>query len=65
MPDLTITLSAQQAARLRDAFATQENQTPNMGDLKAEVVKYLRAKVRQYERRVAEQAIQDTTFDPT
>lgn len=65
MPDITISLTAQQANRMRDAFATQENPTPNLADIKQEAVRFLRARVRQYERRIAEQAIQDTPFDPT
>ena len=65
MPDITISLTAQQANRMRDAFATQENPTPNLADVKQEAVRFLRARVRQYERRIAEKAIQDTPFDPT
>lgn len=65
MPDITISLTAQQANRMRDAFATEENPTPNLSDIKQEAVRFLRARVRQYERRVAEAAIQDTPFDPT
>ena len=64
MPDLTITLTAQQANRMRDAFATEENPTPNLADIKREAVRFLRARVRQYERRIAEAAIVDTPFDP-
>lgn len=65
MPDITITLTVQQANRMRDAFATEENPTPNLADIKQEAVRFLKARVRQHERRVAEQAIQDTPFDPT
>lgn len=65
MPDITITLTVQQANRIRDAFATEENPTPNLADIKQEAVRFLKARVRQHERRVAEQAIQDTPFDPT
>ena len=64
MPDLTITLTVQQANRMRDAFATEENPTPNLADIKREAVRFLRARVRQYERRIAEAAIVDTPFDP-
>ena len=64
MPDLTITLTAQQANRMRDAFATEENPTPNLADIKQEAVRFLRTRVRQYERRIAEAAIVDTPFDP-
>ena len=64
MPDITISLTAQQANRMRDAFATQENPTPNLADVKQEAVRFLRARVRQYERRIAEAAIVDTPFDP-
>ena len=65
MPDITITLTAQQASRMRDAFASEENPTPNLADIKQELNRFLKAKVRQHERRIAEQAIQDTPFDPT
>ncbi len=65
MPDMTITLTAQQANRMKDAFATNENPTPTLGDVKQEAVRFLKARVRQYERRIAEQAIVDTPFDPT
>lgn len=65
MPDITISLTAQQANRMRDAFATEDNPTPNLADIKQELNRYLKAKVRQHERRVAEAAIQDTPFDPT
>lgn len=65
MPDITITLTVQQANRIRDAFATEENPAPNLADIKQEAVRFLKARVRQHERRVAEQAIQDTPFDPT
>lgn len=65
MPDITISLTAQQANRMRDAFASEDNPTPNLADVKQELHRYLKAKVRQYERRVAEAAIQDTPFDPT
>ena len=65
MPDITISLTAQQANRMRDAFATEDNPTPNLSDIKREAVRFLRARVRQYERRIAEAAIQDTPFDPT
>ena len=64
MPDITITLTAQQANRMRDAFATEENPTPNLADIKQEAVRFLRTRVRQYERRIAEAAIVDTPFDP-
>ena len=64
MPDLIITLTAQQANRMRDAFATEENPTPNLADIKQEAVRFLRARVSQYERRIAEAAIVDTPFDP-
>jgi hypothetical protein len=65
MPDLTITLTVQQANRLRDAFSNDENPTPTLADLKQEVTRYLRGRVRQHERRIAESAIPDTPFDPT
>ena len=65
MPDITISLTAQQANRMRDAFASEDNPTPNLADVKQELHRYLKAKVRQYERRIAEQAIQDAPFDPT
>ena len=64
MPDITITLTAQQANRMRDAFATEENPTPNLADIKQEAVRFLRTRVRQYERRIAEAAIVDTPFNP-
>ena len=64
MPDLIITLTAQQANRMRDAFATEDNPTPNLADIKQEAVRFLRARVRQYERRIAEAAIVDTPFNP-
>ena len=64
MPDLTITLTVQQANRMRDAFATEDNPTPNLADIKQEAVRFLRTRVRQYERRIAEAAIVDTPFDP-
>lgn len=65
MPDITITLTVQQANRMRDAFATEDNPTPSLADIKREAVQFLRAKVRQFERRQAESAIVDTPFDPT
>ena len=65
MPDITITLTLAQANRMKDAFASEENPTPTLADIKQEAVHYLKARVRQYERRVAESAIQDTPFDPT
>lgn len=65
MPDMTITLTAAQADRMRDAFASEENPAPNLADIKREAVRFLKARVRQYERRIAEAAIQDAPFDPT
>lgn len=65
MPDITITLTAQQANRMKDAFATPENPSPSIADVKREVMQIMRARVRQYERRLAEAAITDNPFDPT
>lgn len=63
MPDLTVSLTAGQATRLQAAFATPENPTPNMADLKQFVIRQLKAKVVQYERGVAQAAIVDVPFD--
>ena len=65
MPDLIITLTAQQATRLQSALATPENPTPTIADAKAICVRTLRARVLQHERRVQEAVIADTPFDPT
>lgn len=64
MPDMTISLTVQQANRMKEAYATPENQTPTIGDIKQEVMQILRAKVRHHERRLAEAAITDTPFYP-
>jgi hypothetical protein len=65
MPDVTLTLSAQQASRVQAAFATQENPTPGVPEVKQWLVRQLRGKVIQYERGVAQAAIADEPFDPT
>lgn len=65
MPDVTISLTAAQAQRVQAALATPENPTPGIPVLKQWLVKHLRAHVLQYERRVAEAAVQTAPFDPT
>lgn len=64
MPDMTITFTVEQASRLKDAFATQENPTPTLGDVRREVNRFLRGQVRRRERAIAEAAIVDAPFDP-
>lgn len=64
MPDILIALTVQQAARMKDAFATEDNPTPSLADVKQELNRYLKARVRQFERRRAEAALVDTPFDP-
>lgn len=66
MPDLTITLTAAQATRVQAALATAENPAPNIADAKAWLIRQLRARVRQHEDRVAQQALpQPDPFEPT
>lgn len=64
MPDITISLTAQQATRLQAAFVTPENPLPTIADAKLFLVRHLKAKVLQSERRAAESAITDTPFEP-
>lgn len=64
MPTLTIDLTAQQAQRVQAAFATNDNPSPDMADLKSWVVRQIRARVLQHERKVQESAITDTEFEP-
>lgn len=65
MPDMTISFTAQQAQRMQEAFATSENPTPSMGDLKTWVIRQIRAQVLRKERAAAEAQISDSPFDPT
>ena len=65
MPDVTLTLSAQQAQRVQAAFATADNPTPDVAEVKTWLVRQLRARVLQHERREQESAITDTPFEPT
>lgn len=65
MPDVTITLTAQQATRIAATFVTAENPNPTVADYKAWIIKQSKGRVLQHERRVAESAITDTPFDPT
>lgn len=65
MPDLTVTLTAQQATRLQAALVTPENPSPTIADAKQFVIRQLRAKVLAHERKVAEAAVQQPDpFDP-
>ncbi len=66
MPDVTITLTTQQAQRLAATFVTPDNPTPTVADYKQWVIRQSRARVHQHERRVAEAAVQQPDpFDPT
>ncbi len=65
MPDIVISLTAGQAARLEAALTTSENPSPTLDDAKQICVRVLRGRVLQHERRVAESAINDTPFEPT
>lgn len=66
MPDMTITFSPAQAQRIQAAFATPENPSPDMDDLKSWVTRKLRSMVQQHEARVAQQALpQPDPFEPT
>jgi hypothetical protein len=70
MPSLTITFTAQQAARIQTAFASRFGiPTPGMDDLKAWVVKQVKGVVLDEERDAAIRAVQqshtDAPFDPT
>lgn len=65
MPDITISLTAQQAQRLQAAFATAEEPAPGVPELKEWLIRQLRARVLQKERRDAESALTDMPFEPT
>jgi hypothetical protein len=66
MPDVTISLTAGQATRVQAALATAENPAPNISDAKEWLIRQLRARVRQYEDRAAQQSLpQPDPFEPT
>lgn len=68
MPDLTITLTAGQAARVAHALGVIRNlgRDATLGEAKTEVVQYLRGLVEQVEIQEARAALTPpTTFEPT
>ena len=65
MPSVTINFDATQATRLQAAFATPENPTPGMPELKQWLVRQMKAKVLQRERGIAEAAVVVNPFEPT
>jgi len=65
MPDMTISFTAQQAQRIQDALATENNPTPGIPELKVWVIKEIKNMVVIHERSVAVEAISDESFDPT
>lgn len=70
MPTLTITFTAQQAARIQTAFASRLGiPSPDMNDLKTWVVKRIKDVVLDEERDAAIRAVQqshtDAPFEPT
>ena len=65
MPDITITLTAQQAQRVQNAFATNEDPAPGIPVVKEFLIRQLRDRVLRKERATAEAALAPTPFDPT
>ena len=65
MPTLTINLTNEQAQRIQAAFATPQNPTPGMPELKEFCISRIRAYVHEVERRKATEAITVEPIDPT
>lgn len=65
MPSFTINLTAEQATRLQAAFASPQNPTPGVAEVKAFCISQLRAYVHERERQAATAAIVVTPMDPS
>ena len=65
MPSFTITLDAAQTARIQAAFATPQNPSPGVAEIKEFCISRLRAYVHEVERRNATNAITVTALEPT
>ena len=65
MPSFTINLTAAQATRIQDAFATPQNPTPGVAEVKEFCIVRVRAYVQEVELRNATKAIVVIPLDPT
>ncbi len=65
MPTISIDLTTQQASRLQAAWEKQFGVSPSLTDVKAYLVRELRAIVQTSERKTAEEQISIASFDPT